>query len=97
MVDLSKVTRLTIVGPSGRELEKYGNYEFSLQDNNRTLKIFSEGPVMTVTKKDKTHEIIAKYDKIKILIDEMMAIQEELDLDQLWLYVDEINYIINKE
>ena len=39
--DQSLITRLTVVGPEGREFEKwFDKAEFSIQDGGRTIKIF---------------------------------------------------------
>lgn len=44
VIDLRKITRITIVTDEGREFEKYDAYEngvvLSVQDDGRTLKIF---------------------------------------------------------
>lgn len=44
VIDLRKITRITVVTDEGREFEKYNAYEsgviLSIQDDGRTLKIF---------------------------------------------------------
>lgn len=44
ILDLRKITRITVVTDEGREFEKYGAYEngvvLSIQDDGRTLKVF---------------------------------------------------------
>lgn len=44
IIDLRKITRITVVTDEGREFEKYDAYEagvvLSVQDGGRTLKIF---------------------------------------------------------
>jgi hypothetical protein len=45
LMAMNSVNRLEIIGPTEREYIKYfdGGLDFSLQDNDRTLKIFIEG------------------------------------------------------
>lgn len=39
-IDTSLLSRIEIIGSKGREIVTYGSYQFDIQDEGRTLKIF---------------------------------------------------------
>lgn len=39
-IKTEQITRIEVIGDSGRECVKYGSFHFSIQDDGRTLKIF---------------------------------------------------------
>lgn len=43
MSEFQKVTRVEVIDSSGRILVKYGEFDLSFQDNDRTLKVFVKG------------------------------------------------------
>lgn len=40
--ELNKITRFEYITNKGRQIVEYGEFEFQLQDDNRTLKVFKK-------------------------------------------------------
>lgn len=40
--ELNKITRFEYITNKGRQVVEYGEFEFQLQDDNRTLKVFKK-------------------------------------------------------